>query len=166
MRYVVAGLLFLLAALLQASFLPAFPVFGVVPNLVLVLAVSWTVVRGEQEAMAVVPIAGVCLGIFGDQPIGLAVLALTPIVLLAGIETLRLSRSDFVVSVIIVFLASIIYEFVSLLALRLEGGNVSWIFAFARVVVPVALAGVLFTPPVYWLVRRASAGPKRIQAFV
>ncbi len=166
MRYVLAGILFLLTAMFQASFLPAFPIFGVVPNLVLVLATCWTIVRGQQEAMVVVPIAGLCLGLFGDQPLGLAVIALTPVVLLAGIETLRVSRSDFVVTVIVVFLTSMIYEIFSLVALRLEGGSVSWIVAFVRIVAPVGLASVLFTPPLYWFVRRASAGPQRIQAYV
>jgi rod shape-determining protein MreD len=165
-RYVVAVILFLVAALFQASFLPAFPIFGVVPNLVLVFAVCWTVIRGQQEAMIVVPIAGVCLGIFGDQPIGLAMLGMIPIVLLAGIEMLRLSSSNFALAVVLVFLTSILYEAMVLIAIRLEGGNVSWVFAFVRVIMPVALAGVLFTPPVYWLVRKASAGPQRIQAFV
>ena len=59
MRYVLAVLLFWLVALVQTSVMPAFPVFGVVPNLVLALAVCWTVVRGQQEAMVVVPMAGV-----------------------------------------------------------------------------------------------------------
>ncbi len=156
----------MMVALIQASALPAFPVFGVIPNLVLVLAVCWTVVRGQQEGMVVVPLAGVWLGIVGDHPLGITLLATIPIVLLAGIEVLRFGSSDFVLAVVLVFVSTVFYEFVLLIALRLQGGSVSWFTAFARVVVPVGLASVLFTPPVYWLVRKRSAGPKRIRAFV
>jgi rod shape-determining protein MreD len=166
LKYILIVLLFLIVALIQASVLPAFPVFGVIPNLVLVLAVCWTVARGQQEAMVVVPLAGVCLGLVGDHPLGITLLATVPIVLLADIEVLRFARSEFVLTVVLVFFSTMIYELVLLVALRLQGGSVSWFAAFLRVVVPVGLASVLFTPPVYWLVRRRSAGPKRIRAFV
>ena len=166
MKYILIVLLFLMVALIQASVLPAFPVFGVIPNLVLVLAVCWTVVRGQQEAMVVVPLASVWLGIVGDQPVGITLLATIPIVLLADIEVLRFGRSEFVLTVVLVFISTMFYELVLFIALRLQGGNVSWFSAFVHVVVPVGLASVLFTPPVYWLVRKRSAGPKRIRAFV
>jgi rod shape-determining protein MreD len=166
MRYIAAALLLLLMALVQTSVMPAFPVFGVAPNLVLALAVCWTIVRGRAEAMVVVPMAGVFLGIFGSQPLGVSMLAIMPVVLFAEVHALRLTPSNFLLTVAIVFLSSIVYEMVLLVALRLQGESAGWLPAFIRVVVPTGIVSVLFTPPVYWLVRSRSEGQRRIRAYV
>jgi len=166
MKYVLALLLLLMTALVQTSVMPAFPVFGVVPNLVLALAVCWTIVRGQQEAMVVVPVAGVCLGLFGSQPLGVTLLAMMPVVLFAELRALRLTPSNFLLTVAIVFLSSMAYETVLLVALRVEGETVGWFAAFWRVVLPTGIVSVLFTPPLYWLVWSRSEGPRRrVRAF-
>jgi rod shape-determining protein MreD len=165
MKYVLAALLLLMTALVQASVMPAFPVFGVVPNLVLAMAVCWTVVRGQREAMVVVPMAGLCLGLVGSQPLGVVLLATMPIVLFAELRALRLTPSDFLLTVVIVFISSMVYEMVLLVALRLQGETVGWLAAFPRVVLPTGIVSVLFTPPLYWLVRSRSEGLRRVRAF-
>jgi len=166
MRYVLAFLLFTTAALIQTSFMPAFPVFGVVPNLVLALAVCWTVVRGQREAMIVVPVAGLCLSFAGSQPVGVATLAAMPVLLLSELRVLRLTPSDFLLTVALVFLSSLVYEAVLLVALRLQGETVGWLTAFMRVTLPTAIVSVLFTPPLYWLVWSRSEGLRRSRAYV
>jgi rod shape-determining protein MreD len=167
MKYVVAVLLLLMTALVQTSVMPAFPVFGVVPNLVLVVAASWTVVRGQEEAMVIVPAAGLCLGLFGGQPLGVSLLAMVPVVLFAELRALRLTPSNFLLTIIIVFLSSVLYEMVLLVALRAEGESVGWFAAFMRVVLPTAIVSVLFTPPIYWLVWSRSEGlRRRVRAYV
>ena len=166
MRYALAVPLFWLTAVVQTSVMPAFPVFGVVPNLVLALAVCWTVVRGQQEAMIVVPMAGVCLSLVGSQPLGVALLAMMPVLLLSELRALRLTPSDFLLTVALVFLSSLVYEMVLLVALRLQGETVGWLTAFLRAVLPTAIVSVLFTPPLYWLVWSRSEGLRRIRAYV
>jgi len=165
MRYVLAFLLFTMTALVQTSFMSAFPVFGVVPNLVLALAVCWTVVRGQQEAMIIVPMAGLCLSLAGSQPIGVAMLAATPVLLLSELRALRLTPSDLLLTIALVFLSSLVYEMVLLVALRLQGETVGWLTAFLRVVLPTAIVSVLFTPPLYWLVWSRSEGLRRVRAY-
>ena len=91
--YLAAPLL-LAAALIQAAVMPSFPVLGAYPNLVLVLVVSWTVVRGQREGMVVVPIGGLCLGLVSSQPVGVALLAAAPVVLLAELREARLTQSE------------------------------------------------------------------------
>jgi len=166
MKYGAAVFLFRLTALVQTAVMPAFPVFGVVPNLVLALAVAWTVVRGRQEAMIIVPIAGICVGLVGSQPLGVALLAMTPVLLLSELRTLRLTPSDFLLTVAVVFLSSIVYEIVLLAALRLQGETVGWMAAFLRAVLPTAIVSVIFMPPLYWLVWSRSEVLRRIRAYV
>lgn len=165
MRYVLAAPLLLMTALLQTSVMPAFPIFGVAPNLVLILLVCWTVARGQREAMIIVPIGGICLSLLGSQPVGVALLASTPVVLLSELRTLRLTHSDFLLAVMLVFLSSLAYEAVFLVALRLQGETVGWFAAFLRVVLPTSIVSVLFTPPIYWLVSARSSGLRRARAF-
>ena len=166
MRYVFAFVLFTVAALLQTSFMPAFPVFGVVPNLVLALAACWTIIRGQQEAMVVVPLAGLCLGLGASQPIGVAILAVMPILLLSEFAPLRLTPSNFLLTLALVFLSSLVYEIVLLVALLAQGETVGWLSAFTRAVLPTAIVSVLFTPPLYWLIWSRSEGLRRARAYV
>lgn len=164
MKYVAATLLLLMAALVQTSVLPAFPVFGVSPNLVLILLVCWTIVRGQQEAMVIVPIGGLCLSLVGSQPIGVALLAVTPVLLLSELAALRLTGSDLLLALVLVFLSSLLYESVLLVGLRLEGESVGWLAAFLRAVLPTSIVSVLFTPPLYWFVWSRSESLRRIRA--
>jgi len=166
MRYVFATLALLLTALVQTSVMPAFPIFGVSPNLVLVLLVCWTVVRGRQEAMVVIPIGGLCLSLLGSQPVGVALLAAVPVLLLSEIGTLNLTPSKLLLALAVAFLSSLIYEAVLLVALRLEGDSVGWLAALVRVVIPTSIVNVVFTLPLYWLVWLRSGGLGKIRSYV
>jgi rod shape-determining protein MreD len=167
MRYVWAVPLLLFAALAQSSVLPYFPVLGVSPNLVLILVVCWTVVRGQKEATWVVLIGGVCLSLVGSQPMGVALLALTPIVLLSEVREARLAQSDFLIAVALVLVSSLVYEVVLMVALRATGETVGWADGMVRVVLPTAMVDALFTPPLYWLVWwRSMATRPRVRSYI
>ena len=122
--------------------MPSFPVLGAYPNLVLVLVVCWTVVRGQQEAMVVVPMGGLCLGLVGSQPVGVALLAAAPVVLLAELREARLTQSDLLLAVALVLASSLVYEMVFLVILRVMGETVQWWGSFSRVILPTAIVNV------------------------
>jgi len=164
-RYYLAAPLLLAAALAQSSVLSSFPVLGVCPNLVLVLVVSWTVVRGQKEGMVVVPLGGLCLGLLSSQPVGVALLAAAPVVLLAELREARLTQSDFLLAVLLVLVSSLVYETVFLVILRVMGESVQWWGSFVRVTLPTAIVNVLFTPPLYWLVWWRSTATRRAHSF-
>lgn len=156
MSYYVALPLLLLAAIAQTAIAPSFPVFGVFPNLVLIVAVCWTVVRGQKEGMIVVPLGGLCLGLLDDQPLGAAMLAAAPIVLLSEVREARLTQSDFLLATVLVFLSSLVYEIVFLAVLWLSGESVTWWGSFQRLVLPTAIVNSLFAAPLYAVVTWAS----------
>jgi rod shape-determining protein MreD len=167
MRYVVAVSLLLFAALVQSSVLPYFPVLGVSPNLVLIIIVCWAVVRGQKEAMIVVPVGGLCLSLVGSQPFGVALLAATPVVLLSELREARLTQSDLLLAVLLVLVASLIYELVLMASLRALGETISWGDGFIRVVLPTAVVNALFTPPFYWMVWwRNAAAQRRLRTYL
>jgi rod shape-determining protein MreD len=159
--YYLAVPLFLMAALVQSAVLPYFPVLGVCPNLVLVLLVCWAAVRGQREAMVVVPIGGLCLGLVDSQPVGVALLAAVPVVLLAELREARLTQSDFLLAVVLVLASSLVYETVFLVILRLMGESVQWWGSMSRVALPTAIVNALLMPPLYWLVWWSSRDIRR-----
>ena len=88
-----AGVAFFLA-LLQASSIEQFKVLGVTPNLLLVLLVSWLVVRGLDDVLPMIAVAGVTLGFVGLQTPGLVLLALLPIAGLGVLREMHVIHSD------------------------------------------------------------------------
>jgi rod shape-determining protein MreD len=164
-RYPLAAAVVLLAALVQTSIVPMFSVLGVHPNVVLVLVVSWAMVRGQGEALFVVPMAGIALGLLDGEPLGTALLALIPVVLLAELREARLVEGDFLLAVALIVLATLAYESLFLVTLRLTGETVGWWGSFSRVIVPTAIVNALLLPPFYAMIWLASSDVRRARSF-
>lgn len=144
------------AALVQVSVLPSFSIFGVQPNLLVTLLVAWMSVRGQREALILIPAGGLVLGLLDSEPLGLAMLALAPLILLTEIREMRLIASDFLPAVILVALATLSYEMTILLTLAVEGEHLDWVMSMLDGLVPAAIANVLLLLPVYGIVHLAS----------
>jgi len=155
MRYFVVFIIAFLLAMLGVSAMPYVRVLGITPDFVLIFAASWAVVRGQDEALVVVPIAGLAHDLTTSDPLGTSVLAMTPIVLLAAAVQLRSVDSQFLPAVVVVAVASLLYSIISMFVLAAIGQDVSWMQALLRVVLPFAIVNALFTPivylPVHWL---------------
>jgi rod shape-determining protein MreD len=164
-RYPVAAAVILLAALVQTSIVPMFSVLGVHPNVVLVLVVSWAMVRGQQEALVVVPMAGIALGLLDGQPLGTALLALIPVVLLAELREARIVEGDFLLAVGAIVIATLAYETLFLVTLRLSGETVGWWGSFVWVIVPTAIVNALLLLPFFGMMWLASSDLRRARSF-
>jgi rod shape-determining protein MreD len=141
------------AALAQVSVLPAFSIFGVQPNLVIVVLVAWLAVRGQREALVLIPVAGILVGILDSQPLGLALLALAPLGLMTEVREARPVESDLVLALVFVALATLFYEGALLLTLAVTGGRADWLGSALNVLVPAVFANVLLLLPTYALLR-------------
>lgn len=64
--------LMLLLAVIQTAVLPRFPVFGLTPNLLFLVALAWGVVRGWQEGVVWAFVAGIMADLFSLTPLGLS----------------------------------------------------------------------------------------------
>ncbi len=162
---VAVGLLAILVAVIaQMSILPAFSIFGVQPNLIIVLLVAWMAVRGQQEVLLLIPAAGLVQGLLDSQPLGLAMLALAPLILMTEVGELKLVESDLVPAVVVCALATLVYETAILLTLAATGERPDWLASVLDVLVPAAIANVLLLVPVYGVVRLASLDRRRQHA--
>ncbi len=161
MKYAIALAGSFMVAILATSVVPYVKVLGVAPDLVLIFAACWAMVRGQGEAMVVVPMAGLLRDLTTSDPVGTSMLALSPIVLLAVIRDLRPVESDFLPTLAVVSAASLAYSVVSMTVLTAVGDEVPWGTAMLRVALPSMLVNPLFTvliyPPMRWLTPR----PKR-----
>jgi len=160
MKYLIGILVAALLAVLDVSVMQYVEILGVTPDLVLIFAASWAVVRGQQEAMVIVPLIGFVEDLVTSDPLGMSTLALMPIVLLAAATRLRAVDTQFVPTVVVVACGSLTYGIISMTVLAITGQTVDWTDAALRVILPSCLVNALFTPLVYGPVHMFSA-PQR-----
>lgn len=160
MRYAVAFVVAFFLAVLSASAMPYVKVLGVTPDLVLVFAVCWAVVRGQDEAIFVVPAAGLMRDLMTSDPIGTSVLAFVPIVLIAAVVQMRALDTDFIPTVAVVAISSFTYGIISMSVLGITGQHIVLNDALIRVILPSMVVNSLFSPIVYMPVKWLSPPPK------
>ncbi len=102
----------LLIALLQIGAAPSFSFFGVHPDLIVIWLCCWGVIRGRQETMALIPIAGLVIGLAGGEPLGASLLALLPVAALAAVVEASPARGRFLAAIAITGICSILYTFI------------------------------------------------------
>lgn len=153
MKYIVAFILAFALALVYAAALPYWHILGVTPDLVLVFVACWAMLRGQAEAMVVVPLVGFLRDLMTSDPLGTSVLALAPIVLLASLREVTIVETDFVPTLLVVVLGSLAYGIIASAVLVAIGQTVPWTDALVRAILPVAIVNALFTPIVYLPVR-------------
>ncbi len=161
MRYWTGSAIAILLALLQASSVEEFKVLGVTPNLLLVLLVSWLVVRGLDDVLPMIAVAGVTIGFVGLQTPGLVLLALLPIAGLGILRELHVIHSDILLVLAFVLAATVAYELIIVASLMLTGGGLDLLTALRSAVVPAAIVNLALAPPVYVVMRLAKPSDRR-----
>lgn len=155
MKYLIAFVGAFFAAVLATSMAPHVSVLGVTPDPVLIFAACWAMLRGQKEAMVVVPMAGLLRDLTTSDPVGTSVLALSPIVALAVLRDLRPVESDLLAVLAVVAAASLAYALISMTVLTAVGDDVPWGTGLLRVTFPSMLVNALFAAamfvPMRWL---------------
>jgi rod shape-determining protein MreD len=149
MKYVFLAPLAMTVVLLQVAAAPYFPLMGATANPLLVLLMCWAMVRGPREAMVLIPLTAVFKDLITNDPVGVTVLALLPIVPLATARERHLTQSEFVPIVVMVAVASISYHLVYMVALTSLSEDIPWAQSPLRVLLPAALLDAVLTPLFY-----------------
>jgi rod shape-determining protein MreD len=154
-----ASILFLISvALIQSTVMPHLTLWGVKPDLMLLVVISWSLLRGTREGIVWGFIGGFCLDLFSGAPLGLSALALLIVSFFSGFGEATVFRTHVILPLATVFFASLIYDLIFLLVFKMLGWSVAWLDSFIRVVLPASLLNVLLTPLVYptmrWLHRK------------
>ena len=161
MRYWTGSAVVFVLALIQASSVQQFHVLGVVPNLMLVFLAAWLVVRGLEDVLPMIGVAGITLGLIGLQTPGLVLLALLPLALFGVVRELHVVHSDLLLVVALVAASTVAYETVMLASVVLTGGGRDVIAAATRDIFPATAVNMVLTLPVYAVMRFARPVERR-----
>ena len=152
------------AAVAETSVLPFFRVFGLQPNLVLVILAAWIMVRGPEELLYLVPIGAIFLDLGGGAPFGTSLIALAPIVVLYELRGTRLTEGQLIITVVFTVFATVLYHLVYLGVFAIEGQGSGLAVGAFRIILLSALLNLVILLPIYGLIWSAS-GDRRRAAF-
>ena len=151
-------LLLIAIVMIQTTAMPHLTILGVRPNLLLLMVISWSLLRGAQEGMIWALVGGIGLDLLSGAPFGTSTVALVTLSLLAGLGELSVFRTHIALPLIATLIATLAYDLFFLLLLYARGCSIAWTDSLIEVVLPSTLFNVLLAPFVYkalyWLHRR------------
>lgn len=128
-----------LAVLLDLSFAPTASLWGARASLTLAMVVVWCVLRPRAEALTVVTAAGLLLGVLGNEPVGVALLALIPLVILVEVADDPIVEHPLPSALVLAVIGVISYLLVRELALAVIGERATFALGSVRGVLLTAL---------------------------
>jgi rod shape-determining protein MreD len=155
-------LLLLLAfacVLLEIAFAPGATLFGGRAQLTLVVIALWAALRPADETMLLALTAGLLLGLLGNEPLGLSVLAFAPIVALGVMNEERSTEGRLVRTIGLVAIGTLVYAVADLVVSRLAGRTIPLAVGTLQAVLVVAVLNLGLAAMLYWPLSRMTADP-------
>jgi rod shape-determining protein MreD len=150
--YLVIPLIFA-AALLQVTLMPHLSVWGVFPDLPLLMVLSWGLLRGGREGAMWGFVAGLFTDLFSGGPFGAATLSLMTVGSLSGLGQNVGFRHYLLLPPLFALLGTVVYDLIFLLVLAVTGHTVVWLETVARIVLPSAALNAALIPIILGLTR-------------
>ena len=138
--------------LLQATVMPRLAIWGIFLDLPLLIVVSWSLLRGSREGLVWGFVAGLMVDLFSGAPFGAATASLMAVGFLAGFGEAAVFRNPFLPPGVM-FLATMVYDLLFLLVVRISGDAVEWLSSLFRIIAPSALLNALLTPVILGVMR-------------
>lgn len=154
MSVAIGGAWALFAALWASEALPTPGLLGAPADIALVLVIVWSYVRRPEEAIAIAVVGGFATDLLSSQPLGVSVLALLPAALAGGFREARVLDTDWVSTMAVTLVATIVYHLILLTLLTMAGTAPPIGEAMREVALPAALVNALLAPLFYvaiWL---------------
>jgi rod shape-determining protein MreD len=146
--------IFALIAVLQATLVPMLPTGEAKPDLMLLVVVAWGIVQGGDEAVIWGLAGGLFLDLLSGVPFGVQTLALGAIGLLADLLETNFFRSNILLPLAAIFVATLLYHMLIGATLQTLGYPISWEPFLLGVVLPTAGLNTVLMPIVYGILRR------------
>ncbi|MCC7161374.1 MAG: rod shape-determining protein MreD [Anaerolineae bacterium] len=146
--------LLIIIALIQTTLLPILLPGPVRPDLMLMVVVGWGVVHGSGEAALWGLAGGLLLDLFSGAPFGLHTFALGGIGWLADTLQTNFFRSNLLIPLATIFIATLLYHIGQAAVMQLLGYAINWAFYSFNVVLPTAILNTALMPIVYFILRR------------
>lgn len=152
-----------LLSIVQSAVLPRVPVFGLVPQILFLLALAWGLLRGLEQGLVWAFIAGIFVDLFSITPLGLTSLAymlgIGAVILLQRI----LPPHRLLMAALLSMLATVIYLLVYFVTLRFFGFGMS--IDTLLETLPVAVLHGILILPIYVLMQAIikQLQPRRVE---
>lgn len=167
-RKLILAVLILLAFILQGTFFQALSIASIVPNLLLILTVSFGFMRGKKEGLFVGFFCGILIDIFYGNMIGFYALLYMYIGFLNGFLYKIFFDEDVKVPMVLVSVSDIFYGIVVYGLRFLLRGRLDFFSYLRHIIIPEMVYTVLITAIVYrflyrlnrWLTENEWEGPK------
>jgi rod shape-determining protein MreD len=138
-----------IVGLLQATVVSRVTIWGVFPDLPLLLVVSWGLLRGSRQGLLWGFVAGIVVDLFSGAPFGAATVPLMAVGFLAGLGENLVFR-NLPLLLLTVFLATVVYDLLFLLMVQILASplpgtvhTVEWSADLVRVIGPSAVLNAL-----------------------
>jgi rod shape-determining protein MreD len=142
------------SVLVDVAAAPGAELFGVRAQFTLVLVALWSVLRPPAEVMLLAPAAGLLLGLLGNEPLGVSVLALAPVVLLGLSTNSRSTERRVFSSIVLVVAGTLAYALVHAVLGGIAGGPFPLELGSVRVLLTLCLVNTLLAAVLYWPLAR------------
>ena len=146
--------------LLQTSAIPAFELLGVAPHVLIVALCVWAVVRDQREALVMVPLAGIWLGLLSHQGMAESVAAYVPLIVVAALRVQIRPPNEYAWTLAVIIVATLLHFLAVAAALQIGGASIDWLAAITDVAIPSVLTNLFLGAIVYWLVRLPTPRPE------
>ncbi len=154
MKLYVSGLLLLLFAVVQVTEGHHVAIVGALPSLVLVAVVSWGTLRGGLQALQWGILGGLWLDLFSGFPMGSHIFALVVVAFLVSLGERAVFQSHFAFPIILVFVATFVYEVTLLILAAASGQRVAFDTLFQTAVFPAAVYNAALFPLIHAVLKR------------
>jgi rod shape-determining protein MreD len=140
-----------LLAVIQTAILPQFPVAGVSPQLLFLVALAWGLLRGLREGLVWAFIAGIWVDLFSIAPVGVSSLAF--MAALAATIPLQqvLPPRRLLSAILLAGLGTLVYLTLYLAALRAFGHTLT--FNGLLELLPIFLLNLILIAPIYLILQ-------------
>ena len=150
MTTILLALLALSAVLVDLAFAPGAALFGVRPQFTLVVIALWAALRPDLEVMLLAPVAGLLLGLLGNETLGASVLALAPAVVLGLAIRGRSTHRRLILTMGLVVVSTLAFAVVFLLVQMLAGARPALGLEWFGVLSRLSLVNALLAAALYW----------------
>jgi rod shape-determining protein MreD len=154
LRFAVADGLLAFAALLQSTLGPSLPLVRGRPDLVLVVVLAWSMLRGSGEGAVVGFVGGILLDSVTYTPFGINIALFGLLGYFTGLPEVNAYRGNIPYFVGITMLATLVYHTLYFLILQALGNSMPPLIETYATAAPAAVLNAVLVAPTFLVCRR------------
>ncbi|MDX2075614.1 MAG: rod shape-determining protein MreD [bacterium] len=144
----------IVAAVLQATFMPQIRLLGGSPDLVFLVVLAWSINAELDSSVVWAFVGGISLDLLSYAPLGTSTIGIVVMVFVISGIGQQVYRIGFVLLIGSVLIGSFFQQLSIMIILTFTGYSVDWGLSLGYVVAPTIFYNLVFILPIYWIIRR------------